>query len=347
MRSVTAPLYTDARHRWRRLTCSLLVCAILLTGCSSQKPTGHVIFLDGAGHLGSGSSVKRGLRDAGYDGDFHGFVWTSFLLWGVDHLVAARSERNQRRLIDRIKDIRRKDPAGYVAVMGLSAGCAVVMLALENMPDDLMVNDAVFLQPSISSNRDLSRALAHVKGRMIVTSSRRDAILAGMAVNADGGFGRPAGRIGFRIPNSIAPSGRRNYRKLVTIPWKRKYRRLGWGGGHVTVVRSDFIENVIGPYIVSAQQETLRRKQKLYAPPAVRRRKFNSDKHHNAADYTDDAIGDPEASLPTLPSEINTSAAPWASPRPGEPEPVGPPTRPESQRYTRRTYRPASDSREP
>ena len=234
----------------RKTLICLIALTICLAGCADVDPSQRVIFLDGAGHFGAATSVKHGLRGAGYKGEVRGFVWTSGLLWGADHVLATHSPFSARRLAGQIEDFRESYPDGQLMVMALSAGSAVAVNALERLSEDVMVDDVVFFQPSISATHDLSPALRHVTHRLYATCSRRDAILAGLLVNADGKPGPPAGRNGFRVPLGLSKAQRNEYRKVVNLPWLSKYKRHGWNGGHVASTRSRFVENVIAPRVL-------------------------------------------------------------------------------------------------
>lgn len=271
--------YPSSPHPHRRNPVLRLAIAALLApavalsgGCGSTVRSPLVIFLDGAGHYTAGGSVKSGLREAGYKGAFETFVWSSFLLWGADHFVAARSSLKAEALADRITRARRAHPKGRIHVMGLSAGTALVVSALERLPEDVEVDTVVLFASSVSAERNLIPALRHVRGRLYATCSRHDLILATLPVNADGGSGPPAGRSGFRMPHGLMPSQRAPYAKVVNLPWSPEYVAYGWQGGHVASTSSDFVRCVIAPRILSSQPFPLDRplgphplEQELYA----------------------------------------------------------------------------------
>ena len=110
--------------------------------------------------------------------------------------------------------------------MGLSAGSAVILNALERLPEGVQVKNVVFFQPSVSASHDLTPALAHISGKLYATCSRRDAILSTLGVNADGQSGAPAGRSGFRIASGLTAKQRRLYTKVVNLPWRKQYRQV-------------------------------------------------------------------------------------------------------------------------
>ncbi|MFH0982145.1 MAG: hypothetical protein V2A79_11460 [Planctomycetota bacterium] len=166
-------------------------------------------------------------------------------------MVVARAGMRATGLAREIERIRAADAEGPIHLMGLSAGTAVLVAALEELDEGVLVDNVVLLSSSISAQRDLSRALGHVRGHLYVTASRGDNLLAMMPVNADGGSGPPAGRTGARMPQVLARTGREPYRKVVNLPWRPAYAGYGWNGGHTSVTSPRFIEAVIVPRLRS------------------------------------------------------------------------------------------------
>ena len=232
---------------WLALAC---IGLCMTAGCAEVDPSKRVIFLDGAGHYTAGGSISRGLRSAGFDGEFQTFVWSSFLGAGADHLLAAYDGSKAQQLAEEIVAFRREYPNGYIAVMGLSAGTSVVISALERVPLDVQVDSVVLFQPSVSSTRDLSKALRRVRHRLYATCSRKDLILASLLVTADGESGQAAGRTGFQVPPGLERSDRMEYRKVVNMPWRERYRRYGWRGGHVDSTGTRFVQHYIAPRVL-------------------------------------------------------------------------------------------------
>ena len=231
----------------------IIICTMAIVsfcGCANRDHSQKIVFLDGAGHFGAGLSVKIGLRNAGYNGEFKAFPWTSGLGWGADHLLAAKSSHKAAKLARKITEFRKKHPQGYISIMSLSAGSAVLLSALECLPDNVQVDYVVLFQPSVSDKRNLAPALEHIKGKLYTTCSRSDAILAALPITADGKPAPAAGRTGFRIPANLQAKEKTEYEKVVILPWQPKYRKDGWGGGHVSSTKPGFVKRVIAPRIL-------------------------------------------------------------------------------------------------
>ncbi|MCP4591769.1 MAG: hypothetical protein GY842_13600 [bacterium] len=247
----------------------LAIVAVWVTtsGCGTKPRTPTVIFLDGAGHFGYAGAVERGLRQSGYEGRFEQFVWSAFLGPGVDHLLVARAGGRANTLARKIERIRESDADGSVHLIGLSAGAAALVAALEQLDDGVMVDNVVLLSSSTSARHNLARALKHVRGHLYATASRRDGMLSMLAINADGGVGPPAGRIGVQLPRTLPPSDRSLYRKATNLPWYPAYAGYGWDGGHTSVTSPRFIASVIAPRLRSTRRFPLDRPLHRAAAP--------------------------------------------------------------------------------
>jgi len=225
------------------------------------------------------------MKAAGYRGAFETFMWSSLLGPGADHLLAARSKLKAKQLAKRITKIRHKNPDQPLHVMGLSAGTALIVAALAELPEDIYVDTVVLFSPSISATHDLSAALRHVRGRLYATCSEHDGILSALVVNADGQRGRPAGLRGLRIPPGLhdRPKDLAEYRKVVNLPWRGAYTAFGWHGGHVEVTRSSFVRAVIAPRVLSREPYPLDRPLLVQtSPPPTSREHAASTGRHRA-----------------------------------------------------------------
>ena len=233
------------------LWCLSLLAVTAASGCGSALGTPRVIYLDGAGWFGSVGSVRAGLRQAGFKGAVETFTWTSFLGAPADHLLAARSRVRAKALARRIEALRRHSPRGKIYLLGLSSGTAVIARALKELPQGVQVDNVVLFSSSLSAGHNLAEALQHVRGRLYATCSTGDMLLASLALNADGTVGRAAGQRGFVLPAGLTDREKRQYTKVVNLPWRPAYAGAGWNGGHGWVTRSGFVRSVIAPRLLS------------------------------------------------------------------------------------------------
>lgn len=231
-----------------------------LAGCAGGRIAGPgpaVIFLDGSGWAGSASRVASGLQAAGFRGGVESFPWTAALGPVPDHFIVAHKHARAEKLAARIAERRRQYPKDELHLMGLSAGAAVAVFALEKLPPGVTVDNVVLFEPSISGDYDLSAAMERVRGFLYATSSPHDGVLAGVRLNADGGAGQPAGLYGLRIPSDVRRY--ESYARVVNLPWRPPYAKLGWNGSHTGVTNSRFVRDVIAPRVLSNGPQPLNR----------------------------------------------------------------------------------------
>lgn len=243
----------------------LSVLSILSTGCEEERASyfnrweryGKVYYLDGAGNLGFGQeTVPRALRAAGWRGDFESIIWTSFTGPLGDQLIRINAKLKAEDLTKKIVSYRKRHPDAPIFIIALSAGTGVATWAVENLPDDLMVDTMVFLGSSLASNYNMTRCLRHVKNKIYVFYSDRDAILTSfipVTGTIDGSyFIQPAGIVGFKAPNDLSPEDRRLYdEKIVNIPWRPEFERYGYAGGHTDGTNYEFVRYFIAPKLLN------------------------------------------------------------------------------------------------
>ncbi|MBX3394644.1 MAG: hypothetical protein KF841_04705 [Phycisphaerae bacterium] len=250
-----AAMATGLRDRRlpRALPIVLLMAFFASFGCTAESTSNSIVYYcDGAGWYAGSGKVQSGLKQAKFPGRFERYGWSTLLGPGTDHLIAARSTAVAMGLTRRIEKHLREHPEADVHLIGLSAGTAVVLNAIEQLPADVKVSNVVLLSSSASSQRDLTKIMQRVSGCIYNTVSRRDSILSTLTVNADGGEGRPAGAVGFRRPRGTKrPGSDQAYRRVVNLPWKPAYLAYDWDGGHTRVTSSKFIRSVIAPRLKS------------------------------------------------------------------------------------------------
>ena len=131
----------------------------------SRSPVkGLVIFAESIRWLGvrwGFTAVRRGLRRAGIDAEFHYWRWhETWRGWLVLPVLMApvMLEREARRLADFVTNCRRENPNRPIYLMGHSCGAFVALRALEMLPPDVRVDAAVFFAAAFDIPHDGSRA---------------------------------------------------------------------------------------------------------------------------------------------------------------------------------------------
>ena len=174
----------------------------------------------------------------------------------ADQIEAVKAKRAQaRKLAQKIASYQSQHPTSPVNLMGLSAGTAIAVYTLEELPPENQVDTVVLLSSSVASDHNLTQALRHVRGDLYVTTSPDDAILT-TAVPVLGSADRQfvgtdvAGLDGFEVPPGASPEVRRLYSKVVMLAWNPVDDRYGDYGGHTDTTKPEFVQHVIAPLVM-------------------------------------------------------------------------------------------------
>ena len=217
---------------------------------------GKVYYLDGAGNLGYGQdTVPKALRMVGYRGDIEIFAWTTYTGPIGDQMIRIVARKRGEEMTKKILDYRRRYPNTPVYIIGLSAGTGVGVWAVENLPPEIKVDTMVLLSSSLSTNYNMTECLRRVKNKVYVLSSPHDMILKSfihVTGTIDGSYlSQPAGRVGM-YPAQDAPRLQVELykEKLVNIPWRPSFERLGNDGGHTASTSLPFLKYYICPKLL-------------------------------------------------------------------------------------------------
>lgn len=146
-------------------------------------------------------------------------------------------------------------PGRPVHVIGHSGGGGIAVFVAESLPDDHPIDGLVLLSASISSGRDLTKALSHCKNGIINYYAPGDPLLSvGTAFmgNVCGTHGPGAGLNGFTSPGEKAsPETKLAYTKLYQIRLRPEMVN-GDGVGHTSGTDHDFVYYHVAPWVFSA-----------------------------------------------------------------------------------------------
>jgi hypothetical protein len=166
-------------------------------------------------------------------------------------------------------------PGGEIrlTLIGLSAGTAVLVYALEALPAGKQVDTVVVLSSSMAAGHDLTEALRHVRGKLYAFGSQHDPVLNAvipMVGTADREFRLTdvAGLRGFHMPSDAGPETQSLYSKVVNVLWRSEFARYGNLGTHTGATTPDFVARVITPLLKnsSSTQAPALRRAKTPAP---------------------------------------------------------------------------------
>lgn len=256
---------------------SIAALMLLMTGCQSDYNGKGIIYgCDGSGAgviIRWGPSARKGMTDAGFQGVMKPYRWQTGAGFAVDHMSSPEYKRNVAKgLAKEVVDHHAKYPNDPIYLSGLSAGCAVVLYALEELPSGVSVDQVILLSSSVSADFDLAPALRHVDGRIYAFTSDRDAVLADLAANFGTADGKRVGTDisgirGFHEPGrALAETAYRG--KVQNIAWRPEFSRYGHHGGHTDAVASPFVAKFVAPLVVPARGTPAARKSDNRGEPA-------------------------------------------------------------------------------
>ncbi len=238
-----------------------VVAALLVTivGCADPKEDfGKTWYIDGAGNWGFGVfDVPEGLQGAGYKGRVTNHRWSVTFNPALDQTLRFIAKGSGEALGGEITRYLKKHPDADANIIALSAGTGVGMWAIESVKPPYKVNNFIMLGSSLSSRYDCRRALARMKGQIIVYYTSSDPILQGPVRTLgtiDGTFDDSAGLVGLR--GQGVASGR-----IVNIRREARHGRLGWTGGHADCTNRRFVKAEISKWIVDRGGTAPRTKQ--------------------------------------------------------------------------------------
>ncbi len=239
----------------------LLVTA---TGCPPAQSTyvtrerlgaGLVVTLDGVGGYNWGPRwLRSGLDAAGVGAAIIIYDWSKGPrgMFVGDLVDEARNHAAANDLAQLVATYVAAMPDRPVTLIGHSGGAAVVVWALEALPEGCRVERAILLAPALAPDYDLSPALRAVRRRMYVMYSKADVglLVAGTAVfgTMDRKHSISAGFAGFTLP--AEPADRTQYLKVRQVSWTFDLVKSGHLGGHMGWTTTRFARDFLAPILI-------------------------------------------------------------------------------------------------
>jgi len=249
-----------------RTVCAAMAGAMLLAagaGCGGGETYvtderlehGLVVSLDGVGGYNWGTRwLRKGLDEAGVEAAICIYDWSKGPggMFVGDLMDQSRNRAVAHDLASTVATYVAAMPERPVTLIGHSGGAAVVVWALEAMPERCRVDRVILLAPALTPTYDLSPALKRVGERMYVMYSPADVGLMAAGTFAfgtmDGAHSVSAGLKGFELPADAAD--RAQYTKVRQVPWTLDLAKSGHLGGHMGWTTTRFAREFLGPILL-------------------------------------------------------------------------------------------------
>jgi pimeloyl-ACP methyl ester carboxylesterase len=245
-----------------------------------------------------------GIHDGGYAGESETYDWTAGDPGIAALLARRRNEREADKVAARIEKLLTDDPDLKIRLVCHSGGAGIAAWALERLPEGMQVETLVLVAPALSQRYDLSKALAHVRGKAYAFTSENDAIVLGAGTRLlgtiDGVKEDASGLKGFTKPEGADDA---QYAKLVPMPYRAEWMDLGNIGDHVGPMGRTFAREVISLIVQGREPPPPR--------PTTRRSPREGEGDDEDAGAGDDAVENDEG-VPAPEAEGDESDTPAA-----------------------------------
>jgi pimeloyl-ACP methyl ester carboxylesterase len=243
----------------------------------SGTAAGIVYVVDGAGGFpASARTLRQTIEAASLPLEVRSFRWThGYCRVLADEMHATHLQRQGRLLADVLVHCRQQTPNQPLFLVGHSAGCGLVLNAIELLPPNT-VERIVLLAPAVSVEHDLRPALVCARRGIDVFISDHDWACLSLGVCLAGTTDRrrtlaAAGKVGFQSIITC-PADELLYAKLRQHPWNPSLKWTGHKGGHFGCYQPGFLRVFVLPLLdPTIQQGTaLPCPVRTYPPEATR-----------------------------------------------------------------------------
>lgn len=248
---------------WRAALVLGAALTIMAGGCGRSEQSyvtqerlqaGLVISLDGIGGYNWGPRwLRSGLDEAGVPAALYIYDWSKGPggMWVGDLMAKDRNEAVAHDLAQQVATYVAAMPNRPVTLIGHSGGTAVVVWALEALPEKCKVERVILLAPALGPDYDLSKALKAVRSRMYVMYSYGDVGLMAAGTAVFGTMDRQhtvsAGLVGFHRPPAAADPAQ--YDKVRQVKWTFDFVKMGHLGGHMGWTNTRFARDFLAPIL--------------------------------------------------------------------------------------------------
>jgi pimeloyl-ACP methyl ester carboxylesterase len=211
----------------------------------ARRRRGLTIILGGIeGPSAYNLNMARGILKSRYRGAVVRIDWNGgipFMRSLVNLIHTRHHERQAEAIVNFIRAYRQEHPATPIHIVAQSGGCWLTVRTLELLPDNIRIQTAVLIAPSMSPAYDMSRAANKCDDALISFGSAGDYFFLGMGTFLFGTSDRVF------TPSSGLLGWHHQHPKFVDARWHPAWLRLGNLGNHTTSAATLFMQHVVAP----------------------------------------------------------------------------------------------------
>ena len=168
-----------------------------------------------------------------------------------------RNRRDAQVVAGRIAEYRAHYPDTPIDLVGYSGGGGMAIMVAEALPAQVRLRQIILAQPALSPGYDLSKALAHVDGKLVHFYNPHDWLILGAGTRLFGTMDRKqvfsSGKVGFDLERAVPDVSLRT--KVEQISWTREMLYQGHLGGHTGMFGYRWNRKHIAPYLFTSNAE--------------------------------------------------------------------------------------------
>jgi pimeloyl-ACP methyl ester carboxylesterase len=218
---------------------------------TARPRDGYVLVANGSGDSGTlSNNLISVVENTNLSLEVETFNWSHGRgLSFADHADRDNQQAQGKKLAAQVLEYSRVTGSTKVYLIGHSTGCAVMLIAAENLPPGSL-EKIVLLAPSVPDTYDLRPAILATRGGIDSYHSRKDQYILGLGMfilgTTDPDSRTAAGLHGFRLIYST-PNDNAIYQNLRQHHWDPAVEWSGNNGGHNGCLTTGFLKAYVLP----------------------------------------------------------------------------------------------------
>lgn len=216
---------------------------------ATNAESGTLVMIPGiVGQVSDLAGMRDGLCDAGLRMRIEIIPWETSAFQPIKNLTDYQANLDRAaRIADRLTQLKRGCPERPLCLLGNSGGGGLAILAVEMLPEDVVLDQLILTAAAVSNDYDLFRVRPQCRS-IVNFYSRMDGIV-GWGTSLFGTIDRKntlsAGHCGFLSPEGVL----RVEDGLIQIEYNTAWARLGHDGSHLGYRSRKWAEVVLSEWL--------------------------------------------------------------------------------------------------